>query len=160
MTIPFADPKQLEAYCLPIIRGQKQPATALELMAARYVAYTLGEVDFIVATHDPDTQGEADRDEILKWSKDATWQGLDIVRTENGGENDAAGEVEFIARYAMGGRDVKHHERSTFKRIDGRWYFMDAKQLQAPVRREGPKVGRNDPCPCGSGSKYKKCHGK
>jgi preprotein translocase subunit SecA len=27
------------------------------------------------------------------------------------------------------------------------------------VRREAPKVGRNDPCPCGSGKKYKKCHG-
>jgi uncharacterized protein YecA (UPF0149 family) len=27
------------------------------------------------------------------------------------------------------------------------------------VRREGPRVGRNDPCPCGSGRKYKKCHG-
>jgi len=27
------------------------------------------------------------------------------------------------------------------------------------VRREEPKVGRNDPCPCGSGKKYKKCHG-
>ena len=30
----------------------------------------------------------------------------------------------------------------------------------APVKRERPKVGRNDPCPCGSGKKYKKCHGK
>jgi preprotein translocase subunit SecA len=29
-----------------------------------------------------------------------------------------------------------------------------------PVRRDHPKVGRNDPCPCGSGKKYKKCHGK
>jgi preprotein translocase subunit SecA len=28
-----------------------------------------------------------------------------------------------------------------------------------PVRRHEPKVGRNDPCPCGSGKKYKKCHG-
>jgi uncharacterized protein YchJ len=27
------------------------------------------------------------------------------------------------------------------------------------VKREEPKVGRNDPCPCGSGKKYKKCHG-
>ena len=33
----------------------------------------------------------------------------------------------------------------------------DAKQ--APVEREAPKVGRNDPCPCGSGKKYKKCCG-
>jgi preprotein translocase subunit SecA len=30
---------------------------------------------------------------------------------------------------------------------------------QAPVRVE-PKIGRNDPCPCGSGKKYKQCHGK
>ncbi len=29
-----------------------------------------------------------------------------------------------------------------------------------PVYRTEPKVGRNDPCPCGSGKKYKKCHGK
>lgn len=31
---------------------------------------------------------------------------------------------------------------------------------QLPVKRDEPKVGRNDPCPCGSGKKYKKCHGK
>jgi preprotein translocase subunit SecA len=29
-----------------------------------------------------------------------------------------------------------------------------------PVRRDAPKVGRNDPCPCGSGRKYKKCCGR
>jgi preprotein translocase subunit SecA len=29
-----------------------------------------------------------------------------------------------------------------------------------PVERHTPKVGRNDPCPCGSGKKYKHCHGK
>ncbi|MBW2466423.1 MAG: preprotein translocase subunit SecA [Deltaproteobacteria bacterium] len=31
---------------------------------------------------------------------------------------------------------------------------------QKPVKREGEKIGRNDPCPCGSGKKYKKCHGR
>jgi preprotein translocase subunit SecA len=30
----------------------------------------------------------------------------------------------------------------------------------APARRDAPKVGRNDPCPCGSGQKYKRCHGR
>ncbi|MDH5515651.1 MAG: SEC-C metal-binding domain-containing protein, partial [Gammaproteobacteria bacterium] len=29
-----------------------------------------------------------------------------------------------------------------------------------PFMREGRKVGRNEPCPCGSGKKYKQCHGK
>lgn len=31
---------------------------------------------------------------------------------------------------------------------------------QEPIRREEPKVGRNEPCPCGSGKKFKQCHGK
>jgi len=31
---------------------------------------------------------------------------------------------------------------------------------QSTPRRDGEKVGRNDPCPCGSGKKYKRCHGK
>jgi preprotein translocase subunit SecA len=35
-----------------------------------------------------------------------------------------------------------------------------ALEKQAPVRNDGPKVGRNDPCPCGSGKKYKKCCGQ
>ncbi|MCE5231902.1 MAG: preprotein translocase subunit SecA [Mizugakiibacter sp.] len=35
-----------------------------------------------------------------------------------------------------------------------------AAAAHTPVMREGPKVGRNDPCPCGSGKKYKQCHGR
>jgi preprotein translocase subunit SecA len=34
------------------------------------------------------------------------------------------------------------------------------KPRQETVVRQQPKVGRNDPCPCGSGKKYKKCHGQ
>ncbi|MDP5206879.1 SEC-C metal-binding domain-containing protein, partial [Alishewanella sp. SMS9] len=33
-------------------------------------------------------------------------------------------------------------------------------QNAAPVIRDGAKVGRNDACPCGSGKKYKHCHGQ
>ncbi len=38
-------------------------------------------------------------------------------------------------------------------------YYDPSNVKQEPVR-VGPKVGRNDPCPCGSGKKYKNCHGK
>ncbi|MCZ8108701.1 MAG: SEC-C metal-binding domain-containing protein, partial [Burkholderiales bacterium] len=41
-------------------------------------------------------------------------------------------------------------------------FFRDAREralAPATVRRDGAKVGRNDPCPCGSGRKYKQCHG-
>lgn len=37
-----------------------------------------------------------------------------------------------------------------------RWRLTRA---TAPIRRSSTKIGRNDPCPCGSGKKYKKCHG-
>ncbi len=36
----------------------------------------------------------------------------------------------------------------------------DAEKKPQPIERALPKVGRNDPCPCGSGKKYKHCHGK
>ena len=32
-------------------------------------------------------------------------------------------------------------------------------ETKSPIRHSEPKIGRNDPCPCGSGKKYKKCHG-
>jgi len=38
-------------------------------------------------------------------------------------------------------------------------YWLDKRISHRPIRREGRKVGRNDPCPCGSGRKYKSCHG-
>jgi preprotein translocase subunit SecA len=42
---------------------------------------------------------------------------------------------------------------------DNEYYEQNEPVKQEPVR-VGPKVGRNDPCPCGSGKKYKNCHGK
>ena len=36
----------------------------------------------------------------------------------------------------------------------------DEEQVKKPVRRQQKKIGRNDPCPCGSGKKYKKCCGR
>ncbi|MBL8938578.1 MAG: SEC-C domain-containing protein [Archangium sp.] len=54
-------------------------------------------------------------------------------------------------------------EQQAKKAVEGRGGEDGQVQPKAPeqktVVREGPKTGRNDPCPCGSGKKYKKCHG-
>jgi uncharacterized protein len=42
--------------------------------------------------------------------------------------------------------------------LDNRAYWFE-KSIPPTLRREGPKIGRNDPCPCGSGKKFKQCHG-
>ena len=44
--------------------------------------------------------------------------------------------------------------------VDGGQSIIENPDVDRTVRREEPKVGRNDPCPCGSGKKYKNCHGK
>ena len=85
--------------------------------------------------------------------------GLTILATEAGGEGDETGTVEFVARYRAKGHDLSHHERSTFRRVDGRWHFVDGKTIKPPPVKAEPRAGRNDPCPCGSGKKFKRCHG-
>ncbi|MCC6898570.1 MAG: SEC-C domain-containing protein [Polyangiaceae bacterium] len=56
---------------------------------------------------------------------------------------------------------LEHRERATFEKREGVWLFADAEPLAGPtVKNEGPRIGRNDPCHCGSGKKFKKCHGK
>ena len=46
------------------------------------------------------------------------------------------------------------------KSVDGGQSTLENPDVDRTVRREEPKVGRNDPCPCGSGKKYKNCCGK
>ncbi len=150
-----------EACCGRFFRGEHRAATAEELMRARYSAFVLGEVDFIVESHHARTRHEVDRSSIETWSRKSEWLGLEIASTEGGTENDERGVVEFVARYNVGGLTQTHHERAEFEKDRGRWFFVDGKPVSTePVRRAGPRVGRNDPCPCGSGKKYKKCCGK
>ncbi len=130
-------------------------------MRSRYTAYVQGDVDYIIETHDPQTVEGTDRQSAQEWSQGAQWLGLQVLGTERGGADDDDGVVEFIARYATGGSVQAHHERSRFRKERGRWLYVDGQVSKAaPVVRGGAKVGRNDPCPCGSGRKFKKCCGK
>ena len=70
--------------------------------------------------------------------------------------------VDYWAFYRYGESVMQMGERAGFARgEDGRLYYVTGVELRhAPFQREAPKVGRNDPCPCGSGKKYRKCCGK
>ena len=54
--------------------------------------------------------------------------------------------------------DLKHKEQPAEMNYSSG--SEEGESKKQPVRRKAPKVGRNDPCPCGSGKKYKKCCGK
>lgn len=146
--------------CGPYLMGDVNPPTAAALMRSRYSAYAMRSIDYLYKTSGPRVRKEFDAESSQRWSDASTWTGIEILRTEDGEENDSKGVVEFIAHYEIKGRIYDHHEISTFEKIDGIWYFIDGEFVgPPPQRRESPKIGRNDPCPCGSGKKYKKCCG-
>ena len=150
----------LSQCCGPILSGKKKAATAEDLLRARYTAFTQGNVDFVVQSHHTRTRDEVKRDEIEEWSKSSVWLGLKIVQKEAGETSDQQGSVVFCAKYEAEGKKHDHWEQALFEKEGGEWHFLDARGIQqGPVHRTEPKVGRNDPCACGSGKKYKKCCG-
>jgi len=126
-------------------------------MRARYSAFAKLEIDFIERSHDPSSRTDFDREGVKNWSENSKWTGLDILSTEKGGEDELTGSVEFIAKYENNGEAQSHHELAQFKKQDNFWYFVDGEVIGGQVIRSSPKVGRNDPCHCGSGKKFKKC---
>jgi SEC-C motif-containing protein len=145
--------------CEPIIKGTRASETAEELMRARYSAFVTHDIDFIVASTHTHSRKEIDLDFIREWSETSTWRGLEIFETRHVNDNKAF--VSFEARFTTpAGEDQRHREKSLFERENGQWRFVTGDELKNPtVRYEIPLPGRNDPCPCGSGKKYKKCHG-
>jgi SEC-C motif domain protein len=146
--------------CEPYHRGLAFPATAADLMRSRYSAFAKHEIDYIASTLAPRHKGDFNRKEIEDWSRNSEWQGLTVVATEKGGAQDSEGQVEFIARFRADNQNRAHEELASFIKLEGRWYFDDSRLPPVKqVKNEAPKIGRNDPCSCGSGKKYKKCHG-
>ena len=148
-----------EKCCAPFIKGAAFAPTAEALMRSRYTAYVKQAIDYVAATHDPAKPDDFDRAAAQQWSENTDWMGLEIKATEDGQSADETGMVEFVARFKTNGQELSHHEVSTFRKDDGKWYYVEGKTMQTPVMRSGPKLGRNDPCHCGSGKKLKKCHG-
>jgi SEC-C motif-containing protein len=158
---PCSSGKPFSACCEPYVSGRSPAPTAEALMRARYTSYASGRIDFIEKTHAPESRADFDRKASEKWAKESQWKGLSIVATKGGGEADADGVVHFVARFASGGKDFEHREIATFRKENGIWWFVDGKspKPETYVKAE-PEIGRNDPCSCGSGKKFKKCHGR
>jgi SEC-C motif-containing protein len=143
--------------CGPYLAGSLPAPTAESLMRSRYTAYVRSNVDYIVSTC-TETEG-IDLESTRKWSEKSNWLGLKIHRSVQGQAEDSTGEVEFSATYVLDGLREEHREIAKFEKKDGRWLYSEGEVVPRTVVRESPKVGRNDPCPCGSGKKYKKCCG-
>lgn len=173
MNCPCGSNLEYSKCCEPYIKGEKKAPTAEALMRARYTAYSKAEIGFIKETLAPETRSDFNEKSARDWAQKSEWKGLQIQSVKQGKETDNKGVVEFTAKYKTEGKTLEHHEVAEFRKSDGKWYFVDGDshtheeghghhhhhEPVQPVVRAAPKVGRNDPCPCGSGKKYKKCHG-
>lgn len=132
--------------CEPLHLGQPA-ATPEALMRSRYSAFALELVDYLLSSWDVRT-----RPAELTLQPDTHWFDLTVHGSEEQGND---GLVSFTAHFREGDEWLQLSERSRFARgDDGHWRYVDG---NADFRRWAP--GRNDPCPCGSGQKFKKCCG-
>jgi SEC-C motif-containing protein len=157
-TCPCGSGRPLAQCCGPYLSGAATPSTAEALMRSRYTAYATGKVEYIVSTC-VNAEG-IDVDGTRRWSEKSQWTGLVIHGTEKGQASDTDGFVDFTASYTLDGLRDRHRENAHFVKKDGKWLYDEGEVKTQTVVRAEPKVGRNDPCPCGSGKKYKKCHGR
>jgi len=146
--------------CGQYISGKAKAPTAEALMRSRYSAYAEHEIDYIIKTCEHRGKEDIDFNSTREWSEKSTWLGLKIISVEKGAMTDSTGTVEFQAIYEKDGlRDI-HHEIGKFKKENGEWLYTEGHIIPQTIVRSSPKTGRNDPCPCGSGKKYKHCCGR
>lgn len=122
-----------------------EPAETPEaLMRSRYCAFVLGLTDYLMATWHTST-----RPDNLGLEGSPDWASLRILAS---GQNGDVGTVHFRANYRTDPGWGFLEERSDFVREHGRWFYVSGDTREGTL-----KPGRNEPCPCGSGKKYKAC---
>ncbi|MBJ7537748.1 YchJ family protein [Marinomonas transparens] len=135
--------------------------TAESLMRSRYTAFAINNFDYIAATQKLKESPDQTAAEIQDSNQKTQWIKLEINATEEGLEKDKTGVVAFSAHFKEGKHIGRLSERSIFKKVKGQWFYISGEhevQKNTPlVNSEAMKIGRNDPCLCGSGKKYKKC---
>lgn len=143
--------------CCGRYHGGEQAAPSAEaLMRSRFTAYARRDVDYLLNTWDTGTRPAA-----IDFPKEtAQWQKLVIVATKKGGAHDNKGIVEFKAYYTQDGGDYFMHEISRFVKTGSHWLYLDGTIKAAGKVNAGTDTGKNAPCTCGSGKKFKRCCGR
>ncbi|MBC9957539.1 preprotein translocase [Yimella sp. cx-51] len=111
-----------DACCGPLLSTDRLASTAEELMRSRYTAYFYGNREHLWRTWHPKT-----RPELVTVDPATEWTGLTVHDTVGGGAGDDHGVVEFTATYKGG----FVHERSTFARRAGRWFYVEDERAHA-----------------------------
>lgn len=149
--------KSYEKCCELFISGKQTAHSPEALMRSRYSAYAQSNTNYVASTMKGAAAKDFNETSTLEWIKKVKWLGLTVLKSSFAENNKHIGYVEFIAHYLFNNKEQNIHEVSEFHFENDRWYYIDGKPGNPTPLAQTNKVGRNDPCPCGSGKKYKKC---
>ena len=120
---PCCSGKLYEECCELFHSKKKFPKTAEELMRSRYAAFAIPNGDYLWETTLPNKRKFHHKTELENWGKENTWTKLEIIKSSEK-------EVEFKAYFTdKFGKENIHHEFSTFKKVDKKWYYVSGKFL-------------------------------
>ena len=152
---PCGTGKTFAECCQPILKKQKPAADAEQLMRSRFTAHVAHDFEHLHRTYLESSKEPFDPAEEEGGGRD--WTRL-VIHAHDRSNKPETAFVDFTAYYQENGAEQAFHEKAEFQRIDGTWFYTRAvRQGPPPIKSAEAKVGRNDPCPCGSGKKYKQC---
>lgn len=151
-----------EECCARYLESENYPDNPVDLARARFTAMSTGRYDFLEESLHPEFREEFSVERVRENMKDIELMRLDVSEPRTIPskilDHDVFEELLLNIYYSKDGIPGSYSELSYFTRHEGRLYYVDsAVRRQKGYQRTAPKVGRNDPCPCGSGLKYKKC---
>ena len=146
---PCGSDRDFEICCGRYLSLSACAPDAVQLMRSRYVAYVRADMDYLSYTTMPVQRAGLDLAAMHAWATESQWLGLTVL--DHGISPHTADQawVRFEAKWQDATGVHTHQEHSVFVRIAEQWFFVD------PSIKV--KAGRNDPCPCNSGFKFKKC---
>jgi len=126
-------------------------------MRSRYTAYSLARVDYIKQTMKGTPLTSFNSLEAKEWAQSVTWVGLKVIQAYM--ESAVVGFVEFSASFLERKQLKIIHELSEFHKDGANWFYVDGLNKQVTTKSHKQSIARTSPCPCGSGKKFKNCHG-
>lgn len=144
----YCDSQQsYETCCKPLLEYEQPAPTAERLMRSRYSAYKTGRFRYILNTYSKDKRAHLSEEALAQSATGTQWLKLEVC-------NSSTDTVEFKAWFSENKKLGLMHETSSFIQEDGNWRYVDG---QMHDDTGTVKIGRNDPCFCGSGKKFKQC---
>lgn len=125
MNCPCCSGKTYEECCKPYHNGEKNAPTAEALMRSRFSAFAIPNGEYLMETTLPSKRKYHNKKDLQEWGESNKWTRLEIINKPS------LYKVEFKAFYTDENNKAQiHHELSTFKLIQNRWYYVSGEFLE------------------------------